>query len=164
MFTSLWNAYGPFHVIFLHLPIGLVAGIAMIEAWSLISERGQAARVALPALYLFAAGAALLTVLAGLSLAGQGQPESPQTLFWHRNFGLVTLLFIISGTVLCWRQAPRWAQLGNLAALLLVIGVTGHLGGSLTHGDDFLTRRLPEPLRSWVQPAPAPAPPLKPNK
>lgn len=33
---------------------------------------------------------------------------------------------------------------------LILITITGHLGGNLTHGSDYLTAYLPQPIRGWV--------------
>jgi len=37
-----------------------------------------------------------------------------------------------------------------LVVLVLMVMGTGHYGGSLTHGPDYLFRYMPEPMRSWI--------------
>jgi uncharacterized membrane protein/mono/diheme cytochrome c family protein len=141
---------GRFHPILVHLPIGFIAALLVLE----ILDRAIKScdlQHATYAMSWLAVGAALLAVAAGALLAYPGN-YSEHLLFWHRWWGVLTAIGLI--WMLAWkiRQSPGRAHgwsfvyhplLGATAALL--IGA-GHYGGSLTHGSDYLTAYLPN---SW---------------
>jgi uncharacterized membrane protein/mono/diheme cytochrome c family protein len=141
---------GRFHPILVHLPIGFIAALVVLE----VLDRGIESCDLHHATYVMswlAAGAALLAVAAGALLAYPGH-YSAHLLFWHRWWGVLTAIGAV--WMLAWRirqspgQAHGWSfvyhpLLGATAALL--VGA-GHYGGSLTHGSDYLTAYLPE---SW---------------
>ena len=60
---------------------------------------------------------------------------------------------IITGTLLAiaalvWnRDLPRIAL---IIASVASVSLTGHLGGELTHGVDYLTEYAPEPIKSLI--------------
>ncbi len=151
--SSLWSAVGPFHILLLHLPIGVFSAIALIESLAFFSEKARKAREALPILYAFGAVTAVVSVITGLSLMGDKHSDD---MLLHRNFGIVTAIVACVAAGLSWKNAARPVQLGVLGLLLAAMGATGHLGGGMSHGDNFLTEKLPEPLKSWLQPADAP--------
>ena len=157
--SSLWPAIGPFHILLLHLPIGVFSAIALIESLAFISEKARKAREALPILYVFGAATAVLSVITGLSLMGDKHSDD---MLLHRNLGIVTAVIACVAALLVWKNVARAVQLGVLGLLLAAMGATGHIGGGMSHGEDFLTEKLPEPLKSWLQPAvqpPVQAPP-----
>ncbi|MEN9361491.1 MAG: hypothetical protein RL095_3026 [Verrucomicrobiota bacterium] len=145
---TLWDSIGPFHILLLHLPIGVFSAIALIESLALFSEKARKAREALPILYVFAAATAVLSVITGLSLMGD---KASQDMILHRNFGIATAILACIAAALSWKEASRPLQLTGLALVLAAMTATGHLGGGLSHGDDFLTEKLPDPLKSWLQ-------------
>lgn len=97
---------------------------------------------------------AIPTLLAGVLLASSGGYGS-DTLSIHKWFGLATALVSIWLLVLR-RNADSWED-GKFTryhmVLLLnvfLLGITGHYGGSLTHGSDYLTEYLPEEVRIFL--------------
>lgn len=170
-----WAAFlGPFHVVLLHFPIGLLAAAVLIEA--LLWWRPHPALR--PASMLLLGG----VLASGLAAAGTGWLRAteggfePATLDRHRALAFAMLGAVALTLALqawSWRKtrmtpsAPPEGGLGQLAhrgALLASLGLVtaaGHFGGSLTHGSDFLTRNAPPALASWMvesSAAPRPAP------
>jgi hypothetical protein len=93
-------------------------------------------------------GVGALTALATVALGYMHASEPGFTgaaVNYHRWAG--TALAFTATLVWAWRgDAPRsFAKLWpfSLLALLVLLFVTGHLGGALTHGPDFLTRYAP---------------------
>ena len=99
----------------------------------------------------------------GLLIARAGGYPS-KMLALHRSFALATVI----GTGAClvaWSEhrsrggaASRAAYRGLLGLTLLLISLTGHFGGALTHGDGFLTRYAPQFIRRHLGGSPAASP------
>lgn len=144
-----WAAFlGPFHTVTLHLPIGLLSAAALFELLHWKYPRrfgGQPTRIMLGA----ALASGCVAVFLGLMRAAGGGFD-PETLQDHRfgGFALLVLLTVTLGIGWYGSQNPA-ATLptklfrGSLAACLVVLGWTGHLGGNLTHGSTYLTANAP---------------------
>jgi hypothetical protein len=101
---------------------------------------------------LTGAVSAALAALSGYSLSSAGGYDE-QTLFWHQWLGIsIGLLAFLAwglkqkgkGKLAGYRAgASQWMLLG----LLVLIGITGHLGGNLTHGSTYLTAYMPAPIK-----------------
>lgn len=140
-----WLAFaGRLHPVVLHLPIGLLAAIVIVELLCLgrsKREPGQRGPVgARKALYAAAAVSAVIAALTGWFL---GEESTRDDLFWHRWLGvaLAGALIVVASIDLFGR--PGWLRGMLLTGVLGLATVTGHLGGSLTHGEGFLTRYAP---------------------
>jgi uncharacterized membrane protein len=138
-----WNLLvGRFHVVLLHMPIGLVFAIGLIEAvrWITGSDRVMgSARVLAPA----AAASAILTAALGFVLARNGGYAGP-TVILHQYLGIFAALVTTGTAVLLWmavRTPTRYLTPYRLSlgVALASITVAGHLGASITHGPEFLT-------------------------
>jgi len=135
------DAIGRLHVVLLHLPIGLLIGVAALELGRQLRPRAswdQACAVLLPLL----AFSALFSALAGWLLA-RGGDYGGDTLFWHRWLGVglaalccaLWIVHLLRGVL---ARTYRIAQpLLTLVGVVLLIFV-GHQGGTLTHGRGFL--------------------------
>lgn len=136
---------GRFHPIIVHLPIGflLLAGLAEIIS----RKRGVSMNTAISLMLLSGAVAAVLAVGLGWLLASEGGYDE-STLFWHRWLGVAVAVLSIaawlakSGKVSLASTTYR----GSLLVLVFLIAFTGHLGGSLTHGPNYLLEYAPEPI------------------
>jgi uncharacterized membrane protein len=135
---------GRFHPLLVHLPIGILVLLAALEALALIPRFKQANASRAWALAM-AVPAAIASAGAGWLLAASGDYD-PQLLAWHRWLGIATAALVtLAGLALATRH-PRTYR-GFLFAGLAATSLAGHLGGSLTHGRDYLTRYAPAPLR-----------------
>jgi uncharacterized membrane protein len=133
---------GRFHVLALHLPIGML--IAAVAAdWATRGERRPAlARVA-PFLWAATAVCAVVTAALGYLHLSEGS-FSGSSASAHRLFGTGLAAYTV---VVAWlaRRAALHAKLKLPAGIvaLILVSITGHYGGNLTHGDTFLTEYAP---------------------
>ena len=134
-----WLAvFGRFHIVLLHLPIGLLPGIAMLEFGSALIRKPtpRGAVLTLAIMTALAAGAALAS---GLVLAGE-KVES-DLLGEHKLAAIIMTVACGLLPILAAFKARKFFRFGLLLALGLSV-YAGHLGGSLTHKKDFLFKPL----------------------
>ncbi|HEY8519519.1 MAG TPA: c-type cytochrome domain-containing protein [Gammaproteobacteria bacterium] len=140
---------GRFHVLVLHLPIGIIVAIVCLE-WLARKEKYQHLRGALPFLWGACAVSALVTVLLGYMHFAEGGFEGSSG-NQHRLFG--TLFAVLTTAVALLRVSPFAGNYAPLflpasVVLLLIVSITGHYGGNLTHGSTYLIEYAPQPLRA----------------
>lgn len=138
---------GRFHPLIVHLPIGFIMFAFLLEIlskWKNLKEL----RAAIPYALLFGAITAAKACLLGYMLASSGEYDGPM-LDGHFWFGIATTTF----TLLAWlisidkikfiKLASFKANIATLTFLVVLISITGHYGGNLTHGADYLTKYAP---------------------
>lgn len=144
---------GRLHPLVLHLPIGLFAGLVLLELLSWWSPAAVPARRTLCA--AFAASAAFAAFTGWLLSSGEGY--SGVLLEDHRRLGLATGagasmlgFFEVLGSI-----SSRVETLRRVALLAcgVLITLTGHQGGIITHGQRFLSEKAP----AWLAPLLGPA-------
>lgn len=143
---------GHFHPLLVHLPIGALVLLAVLEGLALFPRFKTAAQNRRLILGIAALGC-LGAAACGWLLSQSGDYD-PVLIRWHRYAGLA----LAGACIVTWfstRLDQPWAYRSSLVATLTVLVVTSHLGGSITHGSDFLTRYAPAPLRSLLGAAPA---------
>jgi hypothetical protein len=139
---------GRFHVLVLHVPVGvllLAVGMEALARWPrfFVADR-SVLEPAMPLIWAFGALSAVATVVLGTMHASE-PGFSGAGVEHHRWSG--TALAFTAVLIWAWRaDAPRsfarvW-PVGMLAIVALLI-VTGHFGGVLTHGPDYLTEYAP---------------------
>lgn len=145
--TGSWTAFtGRAHPLLVHLPIGILIVALLIMLLSR-REKWRHWQAALPAILLAAVISAVFTCITGylLSLDG-GYDEKLLQTHMYLGIGVAVvsiLLYILE------RKPGRHVRASMFAAagMLLLISAAGHYGGSLTHGDDYLTAAMPEGLK-----------------
>ena len=136
--VSPWLAvFGRFHIVLLHLPIGLIPGMFLLEMGAVLIRR-PAPRGALIALAVLTALTAGLALASGLVLAAEH--EHP-LLGKHKNYAIALTAVCALLPIMALLKSRRPFRIGLGAALALSIP-TGHLGGSMTHRSDFLFKPL----------------------
>ncbi len=139
---------GRFHVLVLHLPIGMVL-LTVIVHWLSRDARNIALQAVLPVLWGCTALSALITVALGLLHFGEGGFTGPSASA-HRLWGIVFAL----GTQVAWFLSVfnkvLYRRLGSpiCSVLLVAVAITGHYGGNLTHGSSYLVEYAPQPIRT----------------
>lgn len=136
---------GYFHPLLVHLPIGFLLLAILMDLLAYRSAFVQY-RAAVPSTLFLGFVAALLSCGTGYLLANSGDYE-PTSLQTHQQAGWIVagasgVLWLLSG-VFFRKQSQagsRWMS-AFLLALGGVIAYTGHQGGSLTHGSDYLSWR-----------------------
>ena len=140
---------GRFHVLALHLPIGILLIAAVLEV---LGRKRRDAGIAsiTPLVWCIGAATAVITVVLGWMHSLEPGFDGPD-LARHRWWGVsVAVLSIIVWIV---KIAPSFAWRGRAVAagglaVTVALFVTGHYGGTLTHGGMYLVEYAPAPLKA----------------
>ena len=138
---------GRFHVLALHLPIGIVL-VAVFLDWVARKDRYRTLAVAAPFLWGAAAVSAVLTVALGYMHFAEGAFTGPSALA-HRFFG--TGVAVVTSAIWGLTRRPELHRRLSIATgivAIALVSITGHFGGDLTHGSTFLWEFAPGPLRT----------------
>jgi uncharacterized membrane protein len=132
---------GRFHVLALHLPIGIVIAAVALD-WVALRPRYAALAAAAPFLWAAAAVSAVVTAALGLLHFGEGGFTGPSAEA-HGFWGIVTTATAVLAWWLALRDAARVSilRLGAGLMMLALVAITGHYGGHLTHGTTYLSVR-----------------------
>lgn len=143
---------GRFHPFFVHLPIGFLLFAFVLECASLF-KRFEQLKPAVPfALFMGILSGIVAGITGYLLSLGGGYDE--ELIVSHKWLGIGVVFF--SSVALFIRIAyydNLWLKKVFRFILVVLTGIvmaTGHLGGSLTHGPDYLFRYMPEPLLLWT--------------
>jgi len=153
MHTEWSQFFGRFHPLIVHLPIGFIlfaALLCIISAYKKSSLLTSAINLAL----LAGAISAGLAAVSGYFLSINGGYNN-ETLSWHKWIGIsAAILTFTVWLIRVKKKADVYffrmrisSWLLSLCILLITIG--GHLGGSMTHGEGYLTRYMPGFLKSF---------------
>jgi mono/diheme cytochrome c family protein len=142
-----WQQFlGRFHPTVVHLPIGLLLLIPLLEL-------GGRYRPALLEAAMFVLSLSVLSCLLALALGyllAYGSGDAGAGVARHM-WGAIALTIGVLGCALL-RSAsggPRSFYPYVLAGVLVLLAWTAHQGGSLTHGNNYLTEYLPAPLKRF---------------
>jgi len=143
--SSIGAFLGRFHPLWVHLPIGILVLLAVLEAvgwaarwprlkWLPAVGTGQRTLV-----LLVGASAAVVTALLGWLLAHDGDYEAARVRS-HQWLGIAAaaaavLVFAV--------HRKRWLYAPLFATTLVLLVLAAHAGGTLTHGSGFLTAKMP---------------------
>ena len=140
---------GRFHPLWVHLPIGILM-VAILFDWLSKNSRFTNLKPAIGLLYLLGGVSAAFSCITGYLLSTGGEYEGG-TVIQHQWMGIgVTLLAFIFYGLYRYSLSPK-GLIAKFSAILFVglISWTGHLGGSLTHGEDYLFVHMPQPFKGW---------------
>ena len=136
--------FGRFHPLVLHFPIVLIILALLFEIarhYSLLKLGDNFFKVILIA----AAITTLVSVGAGFFLFASGE-YSGELMEQHFWLGAITgsAIFVTLGLFYSYMRDARfyWAYFAALAITNGAVAYTSHLGGSITHGKDYLTEHL----------------------
>ena len=139
---------GRFHPLVVHLPIGFLILVPVLEV---AGRFRPALREAAGFVLGLAFASCLLALSLGFLLAhGGGSAGSGVTL--HMWGGIVLTIC----TMLCLLARPwsggraPYAYPALLVCCMLALVWTAHLGGSITHGANYLTQYMPAGLKRWI--------------
>jgi uncharacterized membrane protein len=142
------------HPALVHLPIGILL-IALVLQWLSQKEKFLPLRAAVPVVLLAGLISAVLSCITGFLLFRSSNYDGT-LVSWHMWMALA-LTFTCFALFVRSRFGHVFDRTGNLLGLglFVLIMITGHLGGSLTHGEDYLSSAL-----SGGVPPPAVIPPI----
>jgi uncharacterized membrane protein/mono/diheme cytochrome c family protein/SepF-like predicted cell division protein (DUF552 family) len=154
-----WAAFiGRFHPVLVHLPIGFLLIAALLEIGRLLNKISVTNATISFILFWSGIGASLSCVAGYLLSLGGGYNE--HLLDEHKWQGI----WVAVASWLAWAMKSevlanilpvrKWIYAPALVFGTFMTMVAGHHGGSLTHGEDYLTQATPEPFRSWLGIAP----------
>jgi uncharacterized membrane protein len=141
--VPLWmQAVGRMHPLVLHFPLVV---LILYSLWVVIVEKPDSTRwnaELADSLLIIGTLTAAVAAFSGFVLSKEDGYES-DTLLWHKWLGVA-----ISLTSVIWYGSRKYLQPWKLpskivaASFLVLLFVGGHLGGNLTHGEDFLISPL----------------------
>jgi len=138
---------GRMHVLFLHIPIGIILVAAILE-WLVRRPRFAGLERALTLIWAVAAVAAILAVVTGLLHVGEGGFD-PATAGSHRLFAILTAVGATAVWLLHWKL-PEVASLRLVVVVItfVVMILATFYGSRLTHGQRFLSVSTPAALEA----------------
>ncbi len=154
-----WSLFfGKFHPLLVHLPIGFIVAVFFLEIGRLFGKI-EVSDETISFILLISAITAISSCVAGyfLLLSGGYDEDILDNHKWQGIWVAIitSVLFLLKTDFI----KDKLAILSLLNIPLLGMGfvllmTAGHLGGSLTHGEGYLTQETPEPFRSWLGIAP----------
>ncbi len=138
MFLTVTEFLGRFHPVLVHLPIGILLIAAVFYVLSLREQyKGlqQATTVALLLGLLSAVASCISGYL--LSISGDYEADMVSTHKWM-GFAVATIAIVSYFLHTKKNNAVKW----TIGLMTLLIFITGHTGGSITHGADYLTKSI----------------------
>ena len=127
---------GRFHPVLVHLPIGILLLAALFQLLALRPKYARLHTATSIALF-WGMISAILSCISGYLLSQSGDYDE-ELVSTHKWFAIATASISLIAYLF-----NRWEnEFAKWVILLMVplIFVTGHLGGSLTHGSDYLTK------------------------
>lgn len=147
---------GRWHPLFVHLPIGMLV-IAFVMAVFGRYPRYSNIIPAISFALLFGAVAAIFASITGYLLSRNGGYED-EVLGFHQWLGIAVAIVSVI-TYLLYRNGEseigKWVRLKSyrfvfLSLVVVLLGFTGHFGGTLTHGRGYLKDALPTAIKDAI--------------
>ena len=133
---TLTELIGKFHPVLVHLPIGMLLIAAIFQ---LISHKQKSASLqpAINITLFWGTISAIASAISGFLLSKTDDYDA-SLISSHQWFGISVAAIAIVAFILNKQQHQHTKWVILLMTILVVI--TGHLGGSITHGSDYLTK------------------------
>jgi len=142
LLLSIPEFIGHLHPVLVHLPIGILL-LASLFLWQSRKDKSEHLQSIINVILFLGMISAIATCITGYILSITGEYDEDMV-NWHQWMGIgvaviATLFYFFNRKNILY----KWHGLLSMI-LLLMLFITGHLGGSLTHGSDYLT----EPLKN----------------
>ncbi|WP_296702315.1 DUF1549 domain-containing protein [Algoriphagus sp.] len=144
----LWDFFGRLHPMIVHFPIALLIFGAVLELLSVRKFQSKF-RPGISLLVIAGSLSAILSAIFGYQLAN-AEGTTGATLDLHQQIGIGTAILSFILLFLLYRVGKKPAENSRIIVFrsilfftAIAVSVTGHFGGSLTHGEDFLTETFP---------------------
>jgi uncharacterized membrane protein/mono/diheme cytochrome c family protein len=158
---------GRFHPVLVHLPIGLLLLVPILEIFGLLHIWKHLQKTAGLVLVIATFGVIGATIVGWLlAWSGGYQGETVTNHLWGGiALSACCLVSLALRPSYISREGFVLARVLYIPLLLAIVGVmswTSHQGSIITHGEDYLTKYMPAGMRSFFGVAPAAAKPTKP--
>jgi len=137
---------GHFHPLLVHLPLGILL-IALLLQWMSRKSKYVSLIPAIPVILLAGSCTAFASCITGYLLSISDDYDK-SLVSWHMWMGIGVAL--VSLMLYAKEKNPAFAINKKMLSLglLVLLMITGHLGGSLTHGSDYLTKPFMQMLQN----------------
>ncbi|APQ17716.1 FN3 associated domain-containing protein [Maribacter hydrothermalis] len=137
---------GHLHPLFVHLPIGIIMLAFILEVYGRLKSKDSFSEVV--EFTLLVAGITALLSLGTGWLLGEESGYNEDSLFLHRwmavAFTVTTvLLYLVKRSKIVWVSKT---YIPMFMLVLALISITGHFGGNMTHGEDYLFKEKKEKM------------------
>ncbi len=146
------NFVGRFHVLTVHMPVGVLFLAAILEIASRFKIH-QALRQAIPFVLWIAFLGGIASTLLGYLLMGS-ENTAGLAMTRHLWTGLAVVVFSL-GALIFFLLGKQFVYICSLTASLIAVSAAGHYGGAMVHDSDYLTEFAPGPLKNWGGETPA---------
>ncbi|MGJ8693720.1 MAG: c-type cytochrome domain-containing protein [Thalassotalea sp.] len=157
--------FGRFHVLVLHLPIGILMLSALLELHTLYKKSVH--NPLINWIWFWGGISATGACVLGWMLS-QGEGYTAEAVFIHRSFGISVAVTAF----ICWlyfKQVKSSNKINRVLGAsfasiqLLLLFSTGHYGANMTHGETYLVDKAPDLVRVVIglAPHPTPRPPIE---
>lgn len=150
-----WKFLARFHSALLHFPIGFIALTFLIELFSIFRTSPERARLVTFILVVSSISSAVVAAMGSMLSTEGGYDDA--AVYWHKwlGFGVVAFAFVTTAAQLWARRRapqlrPRLIYLALLSLTVLLVMITGHHGGNLTHGSEYLVKYAPRFVKNMV--------------
>jgi uncharacterized membrane protein/mono/diheme cytochrome c family protein len=133
----MFDYLGRFHVALVHLPIGILM-LACLFQWLERKPQFSSLHVATGIAFLVGMICAILSAVTGYLLSRGGDYDE-DLVAAHQWMGIVVAIVSVVMYYLYKTSSAARLQLSVSVLLFILIIITGHLGGTLTHGSDYLS-------------------------
>jgi uncharacterized membrane protein len=153
--SSLLLFFGRFHPILLHLPVGALALLCLMELGCLTRAGEEKLGAAALLTLLVGAAGSVFAVIAGILLSREGGYEGANFSL-HQTLALIGtsgVLLAVVVRLLAMGRDNRELMHAYRALFFLSFGLMGlgaHFGGNMSHGSKYLTEHAPEPIKSQM--------------
>ncbi|MFL5789181.1 MAG: c-type cytochrome domain-containing protein [Flavisolibacter sp.] len=137
MLISVSEFIGHFHPVMVHLPIGILLIGLLLQVLS-SKEKYRISPEVIKIVLLTGMLTAIISCITGYMLSLSGD-YAGDLVAWHMWMGIFVALASMLLCVKVIRQQFDYTHKLASFSLFALILITGHLGGSLTHGSDYLT-------------------------
>ena len=137
---SLSDLIGRFHPVLVHLPIGILLLACFFQILT-IKNRFTVLQPAIPVMLFWGMIGAVVSCISGYMLSLSGDYDE-QLVSRHQWMGIFTAILSLLLYALYQLSINERIAQGISGGIIILVMITGHLGGSLTHGSDYLTEGL----------------------
>ena len=146
-FLEISTFFGRFHPLLVHLPIGFLILAVLISIRQ--KDRNSTYSKVLRFIWFLSFISSFFSAIMGLLLAKNGH-YIEKDLLLHKWTGITLVFFSFLGWLFQLNvfNISKLVKNINNSFIILFLFIVGHLGGSLTHGKDYLFKFSPEAVRT----------------